>query len=118
MPLPRLGLDQRHAEEIGPLLDQIPDMPIRELGVLRGTGEFPGLSDLVENTEHHHRGLRAAFLVKSPDGSDLDVVHGQTYEIDCISEADHRQTISYLLKDYNLLGLEYNKRRKYDVDCI
>ena len=69
------GLDQRHAEEIGPLLDQIPDMPIGELGVLRRAGEFAGLSDFVEHAEHHHRRLRAAFLVKSPDGLDLDVVH-------------------------------------------
>ena len=76
--LAAMGLDQRHAEEFGPLLDQIPDMPIGELGVLRRTGEFPGLSDLVENAEHHHRGLRAAFLVKAPDGFDLDVVHRST----------------------------------------
>ena len=70
-----MGLDQRHTEEFGPLLDQIPDVPIGELGVLRRTGEFSGLSDLVENTEHHHRGLRTALLVKSPDGFDLNVVH-------------------------------------------
>ena len=73
--LAAMGLDQRHTEEFGPLLDQIPDVPIGELGVLRRTGEFSGLSDLVENTEHHDRGLRAAFLVKSPDGFDLNVVH-------------------------------------------
>ena len=73
--LAAVSLDQRHAEEIGPLLDQIPDVPIGELGVLRRTGEFSGLSDLVEHTEHHDRGLRAAFLMKSPDGFDLNVVH-------------------------------------------
>ena len=73
--LAAMGLDQRHAEELRPLLDQIPDMAIGQLGVLRRAGELSGFPDLVENSEHHHGGLRAAFLVKSPDGFDLDVVH-------------------------------------------
>ena len=33
--LAAMGFDQRHAEEFGPLLDQIPDVPIGELRVLR-----------------------------------------------------------------------------------
>src|SRR5436309_1102329 len=76
--LAAVSLYQRHAEEIGPLLDQIPDMPIGELGMLRRAGEFPGLPDFIENAEHHHRRLRTAFLVKSPDGFDLDVMHGHS----------------------------------------
>ena len=31
--LAALGFDQRHAKEIGPLLDQVPDVPIGEMGV-------------------------------------------------------------------------------------
>jgi hypothetical protein len=50
-------------------------MPIGELGVLRRAGQLPGLPDFIENAEHHHRRLRAAFLVKSPDGFDLNVMH-------------------------------------------
>ena len=29
------GLDQGHAEEFGPLLDQVPDMPIGQMSLLR-----------------------------------------------------------------------------------
>src|ERR1700743_3067535 len=71
--LAALGFNQRNAEELGPLLDEVPDMPIGKLGVVRGTGELSGFADFVENTEHHHDGLGAAFFTKSPDGFDLDV---------------------------------------------
>jgi hypothetical protein len=84
--LAAMGLDQWHTEEIGPLFDQIPDVPIGELGVLGRTGEFSGLSDLVEDAEHHHRGLWTAFLVKAPYGFDLNVVHRRRpYEVYYIS---------------------------------
>ena len=43
-------LMKRHAEELGPLLDQIPDVAIGEMGVGRGTGEFSGLPDLVQDS--------------------------------------------------------------------
>jgi len=58
------------------LLDQIPDVAVGQMGMGGRAGEFPGFADLVENSEHHHGRLRTAFLVKSPDGFDLDVVHG------------------------------------------
>jgi hypothetical protein len=45
------------------------------MGVRRGASEFSGLSDFVEDSEHHHSGLRAAFLVKSPNGLDFDMQH-------------------------------------------
>ena len=50
-------------------------MAIGKLGVGRRTGELSGVPDLIENSEHHHDRLRAAFLAKSPDGFDLDVQH-------------------------------------------
>jgi hypothetical protein len=74
-PFSALGLDQRHAEKFGPLLDQIPDVPIGEMGVIGGTGEFPGFTDLVEDSEHDNRGLRTAFLVESPHGFNFDMQH-------------------------------------------
>ena len=80
--LAALGFDQRHAEEVGPLLDQIPDVTVGEPGVGRGAGEFAGFSDFVQNAEHHHDRLRAALLPKSPDGFDLDLQHRpSSYEI-------------------------------------
>jgi hypothetical protein len=45
-----MGFDQRHAEKIRPLFDEIPDMTIGKAGVVRGAGEFSGLPDLVENS--------------------------------------------------------------------
>jgi hypothetical protein len=45
--------------------------------MLGGAGEFAGLSNLVEYPEHHDSGLRAALLVETPHGLDLDVVHGR-----------------------------------------
>jgi len=73
--LAAMGFDQRHAEELGPLLDQIPHMPIGQAGVVCRAGELAGGADFVEHTEHHDGGLRAAFLVKAPDGFDLDLQH-------------------------------------------
>ena len=70
-----MGFDQRHAEELGPLLDQIPDMPIGKPGVVCRAGELAGSADFIEHTEHDDCGLRAAFLVKTPDGFDLDMQH-------------------------------------------
>src|SRR3954452_3583042 len=74
-PLAAAGFDQRRPEERRPLLDQVPDMTVGKLGVGRGAGEFAGVSDLVENAEHHHDRLRAALLPESPDGLDLDLQH-------------------------------------------
>src|SRR5262249_50305611 len=71
--LAALGFNQGNAEELGPLLDQVPDMTVGKLRVACCTGELSGFADFVENTEHHHDGLRAAFFAKSPDGFDLDV---------------------------------------------
>src|ERR1700704_1075374 len=73
--LAAMGFDQRNAEKLGPLLDQIPDVAIGKLGVGRRTGELSGVPDLVENSEHNHDRLRAALLAKSPDGFDVDVQH-------------------------------------------
>src|SRR2546430_3353956 len=116
--LAALGLDQRHAEEIGPPLDQIPDVPIGELGVLRSAGELPGFSNFIENAEHHHRRLRAAFLVKSPDGFDLYVIHCRSlYEVDCIS-LEGIGTSYHIYKRSSPPNFRHNDRRKYDVDCI
>jgi hypothetical protein len=64
--LAAVGLDQRHAEEIRPLLDQIPDMAIGEMGVGGGAGDLAGFPDLAEQAEHHDDALRAAVLVKPP----------------------------------------------------
>ena len=80
-----LGFDQRHAEEVGPLFDQIPDVAVGETGVGRRAGEFAGLPDFVQHPEHHHDRLRAALLPKSPDGIDVDVQHGLPgYEVSFI----------------------------------
>src|ERR1700733_14888842 len=43
--------------------------------VPRGAGELSGFTDFIEDAQHHDDGLRAVFLVKSPDGLDLDVEH-------------------------------------------
>src|ERR1700736_6297525 len=72
------GFDQRDAEKLGPLFDEIPDVTIGKVRVVRCTGEFSGLSYLVENSEHHHGRLWTALLVKSPDGFDFDMQHGAT----------------------------------------
>src|SRR5665213_1751430 len=69
------GFHQRNTEEIRPLLDQVPDMAIRQMRMLGGAGEFASFADLVEDPEHHDSGLRAPFLVETPHGLDLDVVH-------------------------------------------
>jgi hypothetical protein len=52
--LAAMGFDQRYPEKLGPLLEQVPDMPIGELGVGRSTGDFSGFPDFVEDAEHHH----------------------------------------------------------------
>jgi hypothetical protein len=93
-------------------------MPIGELGVLRRAGELPGFSNFIENAEHHHRRLRAAFLVKSPDGFDLDVMHcSSLYEVDCIS-MEGIGTSYHIYKRQSPPNFRHNNRRKYDVDCI
>src|SRR6266404_8903172 len=48
--LAAMGFDQRDAEKLGPLLDQIPDVTVGKLGVNRRTGELSGVPDLVENS--------------------------------------------------------------------
>gem|GEM_PF-5886915 len=70
-----MGFDQRHAEEVGPLLNQIPDVAIGQAGMVCRAGELAGFADFVEHAEHNNGGLRAAFLVKAPDGFDLDLQH-------------------------------------------
>ena len=77
--LAALGFDQRHAEKLRPLLDQVPDMAIGQMRILRGAGELSGFADFIEHAQHHHDGLRAVFLVKSPDGFDLDMQHVPSY---------------------------------------
>ena len=39
--LAAMGLDQRHTEEFGPLLDQIPDMPIGKWACFAALVSFP-----------------------------------------------------------------------------
>ena len=73
--LATMGFDQGDAEKIGPLLDEIPDVAVGEVGMVRRTGKFPGLSDLVQNSEHHHGRMWTALLVKPPDGFDFDIEH-------------------------------------------
>src|SRR5579864_3271742 len=70
--LAALGFDQRHTEELRPLLDQVPDMAIGQVRIPCGAGELSGFADFIENAQHHHDALRAVFSVKSPDGLDLD----------------------------------------------
>ena len=77
--LAALGFDQRYAKKVGPLLDQIPDVAIGEPCIGRGAGELSGLSDLVQDSEHHHDGLGSALLPETPDGFDLDVQHRAPY---------------------------------------
>jgi hypothetical protein len=55
-------------------------MTIGKACVVRGAGEFSGLPDLVENSEHDDGGLGTALPAKSPDGLDVDVQHVETYE--------------------------------------
>src|SRR6202165_4191700 len=74
--LTAMGFDQRDTEENGPLLDEIPDVAVGEVGMVRRTGKFPGLSDLIQNSEHHHGRMWTALLVKPPDGFDFDIEHG------------------------------------------
>src|SRR5260370_41745071 len=74
-PFAAMGFNQRHAEKLGPLIDQIPDVPVRKAGVIGRAGEFSGLPDLVEDPEHDNRRLRTALLVKSPNGFDLNMEH-------------------------------------------
>ncbi len=44
--LAALGFDQRRAEELRPLLDQIPDVAVGEVGIAGRAGDLPGLPDL------------------------------------------------------------------------
>src|SRR3954466_1418940 len=83
-PLAAAGFYQRGPEERRPLLDQVPDMTVGKLGVGRGTCEFAGVSNVVQNPEHPHDRLRAALLPESPDGFDLDLQHRalSSYEFD------------------------------------
>ncbi|CEG07127.1 hypothetical protein BN961_00508 [Afipia felis] len=70
-----LALDERRAEECRPLLDQIPDVPVRQIGVRGGAGEFSGLPNLIEDAKHDDGSLWAAFFTKSPDRFDFDMKH-------------------------------------------
>src|SRR5439155_24212749 len=62
--LAALGFDQRRAEKLRPLLDQVPDMPVGEVGIAGRAGNFPGLPDFIEDAEHDHRRARAALPAK------------------------------------------------------
>src|SRR5712672_98185 len=117
--LAAMGFDQWHPEKIGPLLDEIPDVAVRKLGVLGRAGEFSGFSDLVEDPEHHDRRLRAAFLVKSPDGLDFNMQHWvhQGYEVYFIYLRAIGSSYHIYERKYPPM-LKNKKRRKYDVDCI
>src|SRR5260370_40097809 len=66
--LTAMGFDQRDAEENGPLLDEIPDVAVGEVGMVRRTGEFPGFSDLVQNSKHHHGRMWIALLLIPTQG--------------------------------------------------
>src|SRR3569623_869458 len=70
-----LALHERCAEELGPLLDEIPAVTIWQIGVRGGACQFSGLPDLVEDSEHDDGGLRAALLAKPPDRLDFDMEH-------------------------------------------
>src|SRR5258708_3662198 len=98
-----MGFDEGSAEKIGPLFDEIPDVAVGEVCMVRRTGKFPGLSDLVQNSEHHHSRMWTALLAKPPDGFDFDfdIEHPvcQCYEIYFICEVSHRKMISYLLRE-------------------
>src|SRR5258706_623377 len=114
-----MGFDQGNAEKIGPLLDEIPYVAIGEVGMVRRAGKFPSLSDLVENSEHHHGGLWTALLVKPPDGFDFDMEHrfpnvmkAASYTSFIIGRLYH----IYYGKYSPTVG--HKQRRKYDVDCI
>ena len=67
---PLFPLDQGSAEERGPFLDQIPAMPIRHVGALRGAGDLARGADLVQEVEHHEHRLVVA--MEAPHGLDLD----------------------------------------------
>ena len=73
--LAAMSFHQWHAEEFGPLLDQIPGVPIGEVGVLAALVSFPVSRIPLRISEHDHGGLWTAFLMKAPDGLDLDMQH-------------------------------------------
>ncbi|MGX1010879.1 hypothetical protein AB7M69_005236 [Bradyrhizobium japonicum] len=73
--LAALGFDQRGSEELRPLLDQIPDVPVGQVRIAGRARDLSGLPDFVEHAEHDDCGARAALVAKSPDGLDLDLKH-------------------------------------------
>ncbi|MGY4309128.1 hypothetical protein ACVIJ6_006371 [Bradyrhizobium sp. USDA 4369] len=73
--LAALGFHQRHAEECRPLLDQIPDMPIGELGIVGCARDLARPPDLAEHAEHHDDAVRVIILGEAPDRFDRDPQH-------------------------------------------
>ena len=76
--LAALGLDQRGSEELRPLLDQIPDVPVGQVRIAGRARDLSGLPDFVEHAEHDHHGARIALAAKPPDSLDLDLKHGSS----------------------------------------
>ncbi len=87
--------------------------------MVRRTRKFPSLSDLVQNSEHHHGRMWTALLVKPPDGFDFDIEHPvcQSYEIYFICESAIGRSYHIYTGKYPPT-LSHEQRRKYDVDCI
>jgi hypothetical protein len=80
-----MSFDQRDAKKHGPLLDEIPDVAVRQVGAVSRTGEFTGRSDLVENSKHDHRRLLTFLLSESPDGLNFDIQHRRPKFVKTIS---------------------------------
>src|SRR4029077_17478150 len=96
---------------------------VGELGVGRGARELSGLTDFIQDSEHHHDGLRTALLLETPDGFDLDVQHRPpNYEISFIlrrligkSYHIYRSIFLYQIKETNggnMMSVAYDYSRE------
>jgi hypothetical protein len=66
------ALHQRGREELRPLLDQIPRVPIGHLGLFGRARDFPGRPHVVQEIQHHLHGFGIAVLRETPDRFDCD----------------------------------------------
>ena len=71
---PLLPLHQRRSEEGGPLLDQVPRVPVRYACLLGGPADLSRHADFVQEIQHHQDGLGIVPL-ETPYRFDFDVDH-------------------------------------------
>ena len=69
---PLAAFHQRRLEELRPLLDQVPGMPIADLRAFGRAADLAGGTDLVEEIQHDEHGAGITLLGEAPDGLDFN----------------------------------------------